>query len=458
MRFLAPSEFLTERIYPIRSLIATEAVDAPSFASDGLTKEKPLLSTTTATATATTSGGDNGGEGGEDGVGAGVGDSLIEPDGNRGLDQKAQALVAGENDVADTPSIASIPSTTTSNTPAQAPTPAPSQYLPPPYPAIPPDDTIRRLTERPVEAVKEGEDGLRPERYTSERTQLVPSSSGTSAPGTLSGKGHDGEQPLFQRCEDEPIHIPGAVQKFGALVGVKSTLDDIFEVRICSENTRDILGYSPESLFNLTSFFEILEEASGEELKTRVANALLYPSLRIEDTHLDVFPVTVRSPDASRTQLWCAVHLPQDPGDLVILEFEVYSDALFLKTPDTEKLISQAPICEDDMEITPEEREKSTTSKSKSLRILQIARRRGQSKFSSMDIFNAMTQAQEQLVASQSLQGIFDVVIGLISELTGFHRVMFYRFDEAKNGCVEAELVNDQASRDIFRGTIPLPN
>lgn len=69
-----------------------------------------------------------------------------------------------------------------------------------------------------------------------------------------------------------------------------------------------------------------------------------------------------------------------------------------------------------------------------------------------MDIFNAMTQAQQQLASSISVAAVLDTVVGLISELTGFHRVMFYRFDSKKNGVVEAELVNEKASVDIFRG------
>lgn len=69
-----------------------------------------------------------------------------------------------------------------------------------------------------------------------------------------------------------------------------------------------------------------------------------------------------------------------------------------------------------------------------------------------MDIFNAMTQAQQQLAGAKSVQNLLDIAVGLISELTGFHRVMFYRFDPQKNGCIDAELVNPQASHDLFRG------
>lgn len=36
-----------------------------------------------------------------------------------------------------------------------------------------------------------------------------------------------------------------------------------------------------------------------------------------------------------------------------------------------------------------------------------------------------MTQAQQQLANASSTQGVLDTVVGLISELTEFHRVMY---------------------------------
>lgn len=44
--------------------------------------------------------------------------------------------------------------------------------------------------------------------------------------------------------------------------------------------------------------------------------------------------------------------------------------------------------------------------------------------------------------------------MGIVSGLTGFHRVMFYRFDSQKNGCVEAEFLNPNASTDVYRGML----
>lgn len=88
------------------------------------------------------------------------------------------------------------------------------------------------------------------------------------------------------------------------------------------------------------------------------------------------------------------------------------------------------------------------------LRAIQLARRRQKKSLGSMEIFNAMTQAQEQLSAAKTVQSVLDIVVGIIAELTGFHRVMVYRFDNHKNGCVVSELVDSRASDDLFRGEL----
>lgn len=40
-----------------------------------------------------------------------------------------------------------------------------------------------------------------------------------------------------------------------------------------------------------------------------------------------------------------------------------------------------------------------------------------------MEMFNAMSQIQSQLAACDDVQNVLDVVVGLVSEVSGFHRV-----------------------------------
>lgn len=328
-----------------------------------------------------------------------------------------------------------------------------SPYLPPPYPPIPPESSIRKLTTEDEQSNVSTMSGEGDGQRRTERAQLVPATSGP--PGVLPGAVSETAGGTFYRCEDEPIHTPGAIQQYGALVALRFDANRNLLVRIASENSRQILHYGPEQLFQLESFLLILAPEDRDDMVARIQNALhnaSLPGALLEDTHLDVFPVSILLADGAQHRLWCAVHVAKGTQDLIICEFEEYSDVFYLHDIQEEGSLPKTPTSTIGLEVLPEERLKSTIRGSKPLKVLEIARRKQHSGVSSMDIFNAMTQAQAQLASAKSTQQVMDIVIGIIAELTGFHRVMFYRFDNQKNGCVEAEFVNPKASEDLFRG------
>jgi light-regulated signal transduction histidine kinase (bacteriophytochrome) len=284
----------------------------------------------------------------------------------------------------------------------------------------------------------------------SERSQYIHSKSGP--PRVLTSAVADKNRPAYRRCEDEPIRVPGAIQSFGALLGLKYNDKGQLEVRIASENCRKLLGYGPEQLFALPSFLDVLKQDMREEMIVHISHALRDVDAIKEETRLDVFQLILTFPFEPETRLWCAIHLAPSPEGMVICEFEEYSEAFYLKDIGAARVLPITPVPMMGFEVSPEELEKSTTSASKSLPVLEIARQKQKKEFSALDLFNAMTQAQKQIADCKSVQSIFEVVVGIVSELTGFHRVMLYRFDSQKNGCVEAELLNHQASTDVFRG------
>jgi len=63
-----------------------------------------------------------------------------------------------------------------------------------------------------------------------------------------------------------------------------------------------------------------------------------------------------------------------------------------------------------------------------------------------------LTQLTEQLASATDLSMVLKVVVGLVKELTGFHRVMIYQFDDAWNGQVVTELVDPRATKDLYKG------
>lgn len=69
-----------------------------------------------------------------------------------------------------------------------------------------------------------------------------------------------------------------------------------------------------------------------------------------------------------------------------------------------------------------------------------------------MDVFAVMSQVNEQLGAATDLDTFLKVVVGLVKDLTQFHRVLVYQFDESWNGQTVAELVDWNRTHDLYRG------
>ena len=259
--------------------------------------------------------------------------------------------------------------------------------------------------------------------------------------------GRDGD--TLQRCEDEPIHIPGAIQSFGLLIALQELEDGKLQVRVVSENSKRIIGYSPKQLFALENFTDILSEEQTDNLLDHV------DFIRDDDVDPatngpEVFTLAIRTPSKKTHKLWCAIHSNQNNRDLMICEFELEDDQLNPLVPVGEGT-PEPP--EDTLQShpTPEEYAESTVNASKPLRVLRSARKR-KGEAAAMEVFNIMSQVQEQLANAANLEAFLKILVGVIKELTGFHRVMIYQFDQAWNGRVVTELVDPRATKDLYKG------
>ncbi|KAM0356190.1 hypothetical protein ACHAPU_000585 [Fusarium lateritium] len=269
---------------------------------------------------------------------------------------------------------------------------------------------------------------------------------------TVTDDGHaviTGRDGVLQRCEDEPIHTPGAIQTFGALLALREENDGCFIVRYVSENSERLLGYTPKQLFQLRNFLDILTEEQQDNLLDHI------DFIRDEDADPavngpEVFSLSVRSPKRKSTKLWCAIHINPAHPDLIICEFELDDDVEYPLRP-VDEMSPDVP--HDTLQSNPtlEEIEDSTEVLSKPLRILRSARkRRGEQ--GAMQVFDIMSQVQEQLSSAPNLEAFLKVLVGIVKELTGFHRVMIYQFDASFNGKVVTELVDTSMTRDLYKG------
>ncbi|KAF7505489.1 hypothetical protein GJ744_000736 [Endocarpon pusillum] len=260
--------------------------------------------------------------------------------------------------------------------------------------------------------------------------------------------GRDGD--TLQRCEDEPIHIPGAIQGFGLLIALREEAGKLV-VRVVSENSAKIIGYTPGQLFQLPNFLNIFTEEQADNLLDHLDFIRDESATDPAINGPEVFMLSIRAPRKKTRKLWCAMHINESNKDLIICEFELEDDTQNPLVPVEEDGVSDLPEDTLGSDPTAEEFAESTTNISKPLRVLRSARKkRGEA--AAMEVFNIMTQVQEQLANAPSLQNFLKVLIGVVKELTGFHRVMIYQFDHSFNGRVVSELVDPRATKDLYMG------
>lgn len=268
----------------------------------------------------------------------------------------------------------------------------------------------------------------------------------------ITDEGHaviTGRDGTLQRCEDEPIHTPGAVQGFGLLVALREETNGKFTVCIVSENCEQVIGYSVKQLFRLHSFMDIFTEDQTDNFMDHI------DFIRDDDADPaingpEVFSLSLRRPDGRNIKMWCGLHIPSSHEDLIVCEFELEDDRDHpLRPPDD--VIPPAP--EDTLYQNPtiEEFTESTEVNSKPLRMLRNARKkRGEA--GAMQVFDIMSQVQDQLASAPNLDKFLKILVGIVKELTGFHRVMIYQFDASFNGKVVTELVDPMHTRDLYKG------
>ncbi|KAJ5771077.1 uncharacterized protein N7511_003128 [Penicillium nucicola] len=259
--------------------------------------------------------------------------------------------------------------------------------------------------------------------------------------------GRDGKS--FQYCEDEPIHIPGAIQTFGVMLALREESPNQLVVRVVSENSTQLFGHSPKQLFELENFCDIMHEDQADNLLDHmdfVRDDAYDPTI----DGPEVFSLKIRTPSGEDRQFWCGVHVCQTQKDLLICEFELEDDDINpLNVAGTATPASPT----DTLGVIPtaEQLAGSTINISQPLRVLRNARRR-KGEAASMEVFSIFTQIQEQLARANDLDQLLNTTAGLVKELTGFHRVLIYQFDSSWNGMVVAELVDPNVTIDLYKG------
>lgn len=258
-----------------------------------------------------------------------------------------------------------------------------------------------------------------------------------------------GRNGKFEYCEDEPIRIPGAIQSFGVMLALREESPNQLVVRVVSENSHDLMGYTVRELFNIENFCDILEKDQADSFLDHVD----FVRDDAYDPTVDgpeVFVLVIPAPSGEHRRFWCAVHVSPSQKDLIICELEFEDDVTYPLNVDG-RATPSTPADTLGAVPTPEQFAASTVNISQPLRVLRNARRR-KGEAATMEVFGILNQIQEQLARANDLDTLLNTTAGLVKELTGFHRVLIYQFDSTWNGLVVAELVNPNATIDLYKG------
>ncbi|SPM36520.1 Bacteriophytochrome (light-regulated signal transduction histidine kinase), partial [Mycobacterium rhizamassiliense] len=188
-----------------------------------------------------------------------------------------------------------------------------------------------------------------------------------------------GTQIDLDNCAREPIHIPGSIQPRGVLAVVR---EDTFEVRQVSENVAELIGRPVDDVLG-----RHLSGLVGAEQAARVEHA----TTSIVGDLRQVNP------------LECVIDVAGEPRAF---------DAILRREADGVLLVE-----------------------------LEIAY--GERPFSFPNTYQAVRGSVEELNRAATLTELYDTAARAVRDLTGFDRVMVYRYDDEYNGEVVAESKRD---------------
>jgi light-regulated signal transduction histidine kinase (bacteriophytochrome) len=254
-----------------------------------------------------------------------------------------------------------------------------------------------------------------------------------------------GSNRKFQRCEDEPIHIPGAIQSFGFLVALEFGDKEKLRVRVASENSRDLCSYTPVDLFEMDNILDIFPDRHRAVFEEKARYIRYQYQISSHIAEPVVFHTFIRSRENVNQPLCCALHLVQQDPPLLVCEFERR-----MATKDFDPGLPQHSSEHYDSEKS--DISMDTRAKSKLLELQRLVHNLQQDEGSTTETVNVMAYIQQQFTSCHTIQELLDSIVFIVQQLTSFHRVMVYQFDKEFNGKVAAEIMTLNENTQKYAG------
>ncbi|KAJ5716150.1 hypothetical protein N7493_008061 [Penicillium malachiteum] len=211
------------------------------------------------------------------------------------------------------------------------------------------------------------------------------------------------------------------VQPFGALF-VVSYLNDHNIVQAASSNSAEILGYSPDDLFELYSIESIFPESEINKFRSHMR--------RVSDDEYDVqlcgpevfsLSISARYQDGGgTTHFWCTMHTSRVYRGYVICELEPTAHI-------------------------NEKQEASSFGNHESVTDYEA-------KFQESELLNTLPRIVQKISSTQTLESLVHNTMASLQQLTLFERITMYHFDTDQNGIVVADWTDAFLDMESYEG------
>jgi len=243
----------------------------------------------------------------------------------------------------------------------------------------------------------------------------------------------EGLQFLRDDGDDTSINI----YNFGVVL-VVFELEGNLTIQAVSNNSKDIIGYSPDELFELPSICDLLPE-SNHQIFISHAERVLSDEYAVELSGPEVFSLLIKAQGNHGKRLWCTMHTSKVYKDYIICELELESSGRHtLETIELEG--SEDIFRECKPHLVEELKIQSTTSSSANSLPPEI------------QVVNTLTSINHGISNSQTVDGLCRQIVSGLKRLLRVHRVTVYQFDANRNGVVLADSVDPSFCLDSFEG------
>jgi light-regulated signal transduction histidine kinase (bacteriophytochrome) len=242
-----------------------------------------------------------------------------------------------------------------------------------------------------------------------EKSAPLPTRSAASSDGITTLK--DLIRPSTPPSTNDVIQKPCAtssIQSFGAAIGLEQDVDGKLLVFMSSDNSEAILGYSPDDLFALRNFVDLLDQQETDSFLEYIASA--HDRASYSDT-LNVFDLSIRDQHGLIRCLSCVIHAAISRPSLILCEFVPQPSATFTR-----------------------QSQRTTSRKTRTDTRPPLSR-----KGSASDTLNTMSKAHRTISVASTIENLLESLVASIKVATGHSDISVHRFDSHCHGRLVAQ-------------------